>query len=415
MKARKKPYYRTIDPGRHLGYYRGARGGKWSARFYAGSGRYLENHLGIADDTQDADGLKVLTFGQAQEKARKWFRQQTRAKEGLAPERKGPYTVKEALDEYLAAFTGTELGRAAATSASNAHILPPLGTLEVEKLTAGPLKAWHRGLACSPARLRTTPGAEQRFRKLDAQDPEAIRRRRATANRVLTILKAALNHAKAEHGLGSDDAWRSVKPFRKVNAPVIRYLTAAECQRLVNRCAPQFRRLVQAALLTGCRYGELVRLRVSDFNPEAATLAVRVSKAGEARHVYLTEEGVEFFEAATAGKASGDLMFTDSKGRRWGKSRQRRPLLEACEQAKIEPAVSFHILRHTHAAQLAMSGTPLGVISEQLGHADVRMTQRHYAHLSPSFVSQTIRSNFPTLGILENSTVRPLRKRDAKR
>ena len=62
-----------------------------------------------------------------------------------------------------------------------------------------------------------------------------------------------------------------------------------------------------------------------------------------------------------------------------------------------------------------MSGTPLGVISEQLGHADVRMTQRHYAHLSPSFVSQTIRTNFPRLGILERTSVRSLRKLRKKR
>jgi hypothetical protein len=32
LKARKKPYYRAIDQGRHLGYYKGARGGTWIAR-----------------------------------------------------------------------------------------------------------------------------------------------------------------------------------------------------------------------------------------------------------------------------------------------------------------------------------------------------------------------------------------------
>jgi integrase len=37
-------------------------------------------------------------------------------------------------------------------------------------------------------------------------------------------------------------------------------------------------------------------------------------------------------------------------------------------------------------------------IAAQLGHADTRMTERHYAHLTPDYVAQTIRANFPELG-----------------
>ena len=71
-------------------------------------------------------------------------------------------------------------------------------------------------------------------------------------------------------------------------------------------------------------------------------------------------------------------------------------MLEACERAKIKPAVSFHVLRHTHGSTLAMRGVPMGVIAEQLGHADTRMTEKHYAHLAPSYVADTIRAHFPT-------------------
>jgi integrase len=74
-------------------------------------------------------------------------------------------------------------------------------------------------------------------------------------------------------------------------------------------------------------------------------------------------------------------------------------MLEACERAKIRPAVSFHVFRHTHGSTLAMRGVPMGVIAEQLGHADTRMTEKHYAHLAPSYVAQTIRAHSPTLGL----------------
>lgn len=50
------------------------------------------------------------------------------------------------------------------------------------------------------------------------------------------------------------------------------------------------------------------------------------------------------------------------------------------------------------------------VIAQQLGHADTRMTEKHYAHLSPSYVADTIRENFPTLGIAEKSNVQLLKK-----
>jgi integrase len=85
-----------------------------------------------------------------------------------------------------------------------------------------------------------------------------------------------------------------------------------------------------------------------------------------------------------------------------------RPDADRCKRAGISPAVSFHVLRHTHGSALAMRGVPMAVIAEQLGHADTRMTEKHYAHLAPSYVADTIRAHFPVLGIAGNETVVPL-------
>ena len=38
-----------------------------------------------------------------------------------------------------------------------------------------------------------------------------------------------------------------------------------------------------------------------------------------------------------------------------------------------------------------MAGVPLRVIAENLGHADSRMTEKHYAHLTKSYVSDELR------------------------
>src|SRR5260370_15021186 len=108
--------------------------------------------------------------------------------------------------------------------------------------------------------------------------------RRASANRIFGVLKAALNLAFREGLAVSDEAWRRFKPFREASAPKIRYLDHTEAQRLVNACESDFRPLIQCALLTGCRYGEIVTFRVGDFDRDAGTVSVRASKAGRPRH-----------------------------------------------------------------------------------------------------------------------------------
>jgi hypothetical protein len=45
------------------------------------------------------------------------------------------------------------------------------------------------------------------------------------------MLKAALNHAFQADRVSSDAAWRKVKPFKRVDEAVVRYLNAAEAQR----------------------------------------------------------------------------------------------------------------------------------------------------------------------------------------
>ncbi len=56
-----------------------------------------------------------------------------------------------------------------------------------------------------------------------------------------------------------------------------------------------------------------------------------------------------------------------------------------------------------------MRGVPIAVIAKQLGHADTRMTEKYYAHLAPNYIADTMRANFPNLGIGETPKVVPLR------
>jgi intergrase/recombinase len=52
-----------------------------------------------------------------------------------------------------------------------------------------------------------------------------------------------------------------------------------------------------------------------------------------------------------------------------------------------------------------MSGVPLNVVAHNLGHADTRMTKKHYAHLAPSYLAETIRKFAPKYGTPVDCTV----------
>jgi hypothetical protein len=50
------------------------------------------------------------------------------------------------------------------------------------------------------------------------------------------------------------------------------------------------------------------------------------------------------------------------------------------------------------------------VIATQLGHSDTRMTEKHYAHLAPSYVADTIRAAFGEMGIVKLGNIVPLER-----
>lgn len=403
LAARGKPYYVSIGPGLHLGYRKSKAGsGRWVVRLYVDEGTkdYIVETIADADDMLDANGATVLDFWQAQEEARKCHKRQS----GGDASNFGPCSVKDAIEDYLQWMEANTKSAKDSRYRAEALILPTLGSKDVRKLKTKEIRDWLDKVAKTPPRLRTKEGNEQQFREL-SDDPDATRRRQASANRVLTILKAALNHAWRDGKIATDEQWRKVKPFGKVDVARVHYLTVAESRRLVNASEPVFRKMVQAALQSGARYGELAALKVNDFNPDAGTLTIRDSKSGKPRHIVLTDEGIAFFKSVIAGRAGDEIMLPTRAGGKWQKSHQNRPMADACKNGKISPPIGFHGLRHTWASLAVMNGVPLMVVAKNLGHADTRMVEKHYGHLSASYITEAIRAGAPRFGNVEPSNV----------
>ena len=96
---------------------------------------------------------------------------------------------------------------------------------------------------------------------LKSPDREAVRRSKDSANRVLSMVKALLNHALRDpaNGITDDHAWRLVKPYQGVATPRATHFSEAQARALIETTPDkEFADLLTAGFLTGARYGELI-------------------------------------------------------------------------------------------------------------------------------------------------------------
>jgi integrase len=372
-----RPYFTHIRDGLSLGYRRGKNSGSWTARAFSEQG-YRYSALGKANDLLESVGM---SFQQAQDAARGWYEQIAHMDAGdLTP---GKYTVADAMKDYLARFTGNENSKKEAERTIRVHVLPTLGTIEISKLKRAKIETWLHDTANAPRWNRTS------------KKPVDIRSRRASANRIFNTLRAALNCAYKAERVVSTLAWEKVETFDNVDVPKRQYFTAEQAAKFIAACPEDFRQLVRGALYTGCRYNELTDMTVEAFDANAGHVSVLQGKTGRMKHAHLTDDEIEFFKVLTKDKQTTDLVFVRSDGLKWGKSHQQHRMEEACKTAKV-PIISFRALRTTFATLLAMNGTSIALIADQLGHAGQTVAAKHYAHYAPSHVATTIRANKPS-------------------
>jgi integrase len=381
-------YWRTIGKGLALGYRKGAHGGSWYVRLAAAGNRYQVQSIGIADDHRDADGLAVLDYFQAQDKAR--------AKAGQITEAATRYTVKQATDDY---FAWAELNQKSAPKTRaviKRHIVPALGARLVCELTKPEIEVWLRGLVRAPS-----------LRQRKHADPEAERRRKSSANRILTVLKAALNKAFADDKVSSDSAWRRVKPFTNVDAARKVFFTVAQCKHLINRAHGGLRAYVQAALYSGARPGkELEALKVRDLDAATGTLHVADGKTG-ARHVHLSSEGVAFFARLAAGRDPDAPLLLKDDGTPWGLGHHVRPMKQLIAEAKLPREANAYALRHTYISLALLNGVNVQVLAENCG-TSLRMVEKHYGKFLNADRRKMFERAAPRFG-LKRDNVRVLR------
>jgi integrase len=186
----------------------------------------------------------------------------------------------------------------------------------------------------------------------------------------------------------------------------------------------RYEALYVVAVAVGLRRGELLGLKWTAVNLEAATLRVArqlqrmrdgsglkfvAPKGGKGRTIRLPARAVEVLKAHRARQAEqklkfgplyrdDGLVFATEVGTPLEPSNiDRRSFKSLLKKAGL-PDIRFHDLRHTCATVLLSEGVNPKFVQELLGHADIKLTLGTYSHFLPSMGDQTAAAMESALG-----------------
>lgn len=202
----------------------------------------------------------------------------------------------------------------------------------------------------------------------------------ATVNRDLTCLKRMFNLAiKWDF---ADTNPMSKVGFFKEKAGRVRYLNSSDIDRLLSVCPGHLRNVVEFAIQTGLRSGELFSLTWVNVDLENRLLMVKDTKNHEQRTIPLNDLALAVLKRLPR-QLHSEYIFTSPATTPGNKINSLKTSFKtALDKVGIKD-FRFHDLRHTFASHLVMAGADLVTVKELLGHKDLKMTLR-YAHLSPA-------------------------------
>ena len=266
-------------------------------------------------------------------------------------------------DRYLPFVRDTKRSWRTDETLLRKHILPALGRLALDEITAKEVSALLQSLASAGYSSGTT-------------------------NRVLVLIRYIFNLACRWQTVQMTNPTAGLKtvPDRQCQ----RFLTGEEAKRLhVALCQDQNQTAalaIRLLLLTGARRNEILFAKWEHMDWENATLLVPRSKNGQARYIKLNRPALELLKERRLAVRNEYVVASDVTGKPstslhfpWTRIRARAGLSD----------VRLHDLRHSFASFLVNSGVSLYVVQKLLGHLHTRTTQR-YSHLTDETLAEAV-------------------------
>jgi integrase len=392
LKIRKKPYWLPIGDGVSLGYRRNRGPGSWSVRVANGGrgGGHWTQAMAAADDHAEATADTVLTFWQAQAKARGFGVSSRQSDESGKLD-----TVAAAIEAYAADLKARGGHKGNVTRIK--HRLPPtLAAKTVATLTARDFKVWRAALQ------GLTP---------------------ASINRSHKALKAALNFAaKHDERITNSRAWRfglaSLPDANKSRNVILDAETVRKVVAGAYQVSPEFGLWIELAAVTGARVSQIARLQIADLQVAAARLMMPSSRKGRGvkkvtrAPVPILAELAVRLQAIAKGRAAGDALLVNPEGEPWGSQEHSRPFTRALEFAgldKIEPKITAYALRHSSIVRQILSGTPIRLVAAA-HDTSVAMIERNYSEHITDVGDTALRRGMLDIGAPADDKIVSLRR-----
>jgi integrase len=369
LKPRPEPYWAApLAPNCSIGLRKTDKSETWNARYKREDGTRKYKKLGRVTD--------AFEFAQAREAAIKWFKDLARGVDD------GSATVETACKAYVE-DRRTEKSEACAHDAEKRFERTiydtAFGRTPLAKIRAAAIKAWRNGLI-EPA-----------------HDKRPVSK--GTATRNLTALKAALNLAVKDKRVSADMEieWASVEAFKNASQRRDLYLDLDQRRALLKAAEGGLRDLIEAAMLTGARAGELTSALRKQFDQRTGTLTLRGStdggrtgtgKTGE-RKVPLSAAALKLFERLAKSKLPMAHLLVRDDGKRWNHSDWDELVRDAAAKAELPTGVCLYTLRHSFITTALQGGLTISDVSDMVGTSPT-MIQKHYHHLVDRHVRERL-------------------------
>lgn len=159
---------------------------------------------------------------------------------------------------------------------------------------------------------------------------------------------------------------------------------------------------------TGMRRGEVLGLRWSDVDLDAGTVTIRSTRVrfgttimtstpktargnrtisigpatAAALRAWKRQQSADRLLAGASWADSSGLVVTNVNGSPPNPEAFSNLFVELAKRAGLPP-IRLHDVRHSYATAALASGVPVKVVSQRVGHADVGVTLKVYAHVLP--------------------------------
>jgi integrase len=260
------------------------------------------------------------------------------------------------------------------------HIIPLLGHLRVRDVKTAHVQQFINALQRAPLRGREGHLAS------------------GSIHRYFTVLKSVMAWAQSQGCIGENPTLSAQLSLPKLEAPEVSAFTEDECALLLSALEDEgqmWRVLINLAIVTGARRGELCALRWENIDLQRRTMRIVESS------YHLPGQSVQTKSPKTAGSVR-TVTFDAYCARLLSAYRgQQRPndggwVFTATDGGPISPQVvtgwferfqrrhgiehhRFHALRHTSGTLLLMRGTNIKTVASRLGHTQLTTVNR-YVH-----------------------------------